>query len=115
MTNLRESESLERSNILICGNHLVFITFYHWPIEHTDVEEDSRVNTLVQKLMGRIQFVDADGSHSSLFTHGIEFRRDAEKLRSRGFGAGVRPTSKIIIAHLLWQLLAPSPGYWCGL
>ncbi|KAL4080984.1 hypothetical protein J3A83DRAFT_112060 [Scleroderma citrinum] len=54
----------------------------------TEIAEDSRVKVLAQKLIEKMRFVDTDGSQSmSLFTNGTEFRRDAEELRSRGFGA----------------------------
>ena len=77
--------------------------------------EESQVEILAQKLIKRIQFVDKEESWESLlFTRGTEFRRDAEELRSRGFGAGVRLTSNIILTLVYpWPSLASSPSHRC--
>lgn len=86
-------------------------------IELTNVGEELKVEILAQKLIERIRFVDTEEPWESLlFTHGTEFKRDAEKLRSRGFGAGVRLTSNIILVLIYpYSSLASSPSYRCCL
>ncbi|KAL4073149.1 hypothetical protein V8B97DRAFT_186804 [Scleroderma yunnanense] len=54
-----------------------------------------------------MRFVDTDGSQSmSLFTNGTEFRRDAEELRSRGFGAMIDIDNDGIRSNVqtVWEL-----------